>query len=48
VNVIGRLWRSPSNATDVVLAAIGGLHPERVVAKAARKAHFQRRSWLGA
>ena len=48
VSVIGRLWRSPSNATDVVLAAIGELHPERVVAKAARKARFQRRSWLGA
>ena len=47
VNVIGRLWRSPSNATDGVLAAIGELHPERVVAKAARKARFQRRSWLG-
>ena len=48
VNAIGRLWRSPSNATDVVLAALGELHPERVVAKAARKARFQRRSWLGA
>ncbi len=48
VNVIGRLWRSPSNATDIVLAAIGEIHPERVVAKAARKARFQRRSWLGA
>lgn len=46
VVVIGRMWRSPSNATDVVLAAIGEIHPARVVAKAARKARFQRRSWL--
>jgi len=48
VSVISRLWRSPSNATDTVLAAIGEIHPARVVAKAARKARFQRRSWLGA
>lgn len=48
VGVIGRLWRSPSAAADMVLVAIGDLHPARVVAKAARKARFQRRSWLGA
>jgi hypothetical protein len=30
-----------------VLAAIGELHPSKVVAKAARKAVFQRRSWSG-
>lgn len=48
VGVIGRLWRSPSTATDSVLAAIGEIHPTKTVAKAARKARFQRRSWLGA
>ncbi len=46
IEVIGRLWRSPSTATDTVLAAIGEVHPTKVVAKAARKAGFQRRSWL--
>ena len=46
IEVIGRLWRAPSTATDTVLAAIGELHPTKVVAKAARKAGFQRRSWL--
>ena len=48
VRVIGQLWRSPSVATDTVLAAVGEVHPAKVVAKAARKARFQRRSWLGA
>lgn len=47
IEVIARLWRSPSTATDTVLAAIGEVHPTKVVAKAARKAGFQRRSWLG-
>lgn len=47
IGVIGRLWRSPSSATDSVLAAIGEVHPAKGVAKAARKAGFQRRSWLG-
>jgi len=41
------LFSSPSTATDNVLAAIGEVHPTKVVAKAARKAGFQRRSWLG-
>jgi hypothetical protein len=48
VRVIGQLWRSPSKATDTVLAAIGEVHPAKAVAKAARKARFQRRSWAGA
>ena len=48
IGVIGQLWRSPSTATDSVLAAIGERHPTKVVAKAARKARFQRRSWVGA
>ncbi len=47
IEVIGRLWRSPSTATDNVLGAIGEIHPTKAVAKAARKAGFQRRSWLG-
>ncbi len=48
IRVIEALWRSPSTATDAVLAAIGEIHPAKVVAKAARKARFKRRSWLGA
>jgi hypothetical protein len=48
VEVIGRLWRSPSTATDSVLAAIGEQHTSKSVAKAARKARFQRRSWNAA
>jgi hypothetical protein len=47
VRAIGQLWRSPSPTTDTVLAAIGELHSTKVVAKAARKARFQRRSWPG-
>ncbi len=46
IDVINRLWRSPSTATDAVLAGIGELHPTKVVAKAARKALFKRRTWL--
>jgi hypothetical protein len=37
VRVIGQLWRSPSPATEAVLAAIGELHPSKGVAKAAPK-----------
>jgi hypothetical protein len=48
IEVISRLWRSPSAATDTVLAAIGEHHPAKPVAKAARKARFQRRSWNAA
>lgn len=48
IHLLGQLWRSPSTATDAVLAAIGELHPTKIVAKAARKARFQRRSWVGA
>lgn len=46
IRVIGQLWRAPSTATDAVLVAIGELHPVKAVTKAARKAQFQRRSWL--
>lgn len=48
VAAISRMWRSPSTATDTILAAIGEMHPAKIVAKAARKARFQRRSWLSA
>jgi hypothetical protein len=34
-------------ATDLVLAALGEVHPVKAVAKSARKALFQRRSWSG-
>lgn len=44
--MIGGLWRSPSEATGTVLETIGATHPTKVVAKAARKAMLQRRSWL--
>ena len=47
VVLIGGLWRSPSPATELVLAALGEIHPVKVVAKAARKALFKRRSWSG-
>ncbi len=47
IRVIGQLWRSPSTATEPVLAALGEMHPAKIVAKAARKARFQRRSWAG-
>ncbi len=47
IEVIGRLWRSPSTATENVLAVIGDVHPTKVIAKAARKAHFQHRSRRG-
>lgn len=44
VAVLAQLWRSPSSATDGILAAVGEVHPAKIVAKAARKAGFQRRS----
>ena len=47
IAVVGDLWRSPSPATELVLAAIGEIHPVKVVAKAARRALFKRRSWSG-
>lgn len=45
-SVIARMWRSPSSATESVLGALGEVHPVKPVAKAARKAVLQRRSWL--
>lgn len=46
IEVIKRIWRSPSSSTDTVLDGLGDLHPAKPVAKAARKARLQRRSWL--
>ena len=37
-------WRVPGEQTEVVLAAIGGRHPDKRIAKAARKALFKHRS----
>jgi hypothetical protein len=45
VAVMGRLWRSRSAATLDVLETIGSTHPAKAVAKAARKASYQHRSW---
>lgn len=44
VSLLRELWRSPNPATGSVLDALGATHPVRIVAKAARKALFQRRS----
>jgi hypothetical protein len=46
VALVGRLWRVRSPATPAVLEGIGRTHPVRVVAKAARRAVLQHRSWL--
>ena len=43
--LLGSLWRSTSPATLPVLEAIGKMHTVKFVAKAARKAAFQRRTW---
>jgi hypothetical protein len=45
VALMGRLWRTRSGATLNVLEAIGSTHPAKAVAKAARKASYQHRSW---
>lgn len=44
IAVLKPLWRSPSPATEAVLVALGDNHPTKVVAKAARRVAFQRRS----
>nr|MDQ6911098.1 hypothetical protein [Actinomycetota bacterium] len=48
IDVIDRIWRAPSPATESVLAALGATHTVKAVSKAARKAIFKRRSWLPA
>jgi hypothetical protein len=37
-------WRVQGHRTEDVLAAIGGHHPDKHIAKAARKALFKHRS----
>lgn len=44
IALLATLWRSPSPATEAVLVALGDTHLSKAVAKAARKAAFQRRS----
>jgi hypothetical protein len=42
--MLGAAWRVPGPATAEVLGAVGGHHPDKLVAKAARKALFKHRS----
>jgi hypothetical protein len=44
IGLLDCLWRAPSLATEMVLTALGEVHPSKIVAKAARKALFKRRS----
>jgi len=45
--VIGQLWRSPSKATDTVLAAIGEVHPAKAVAKGRARPGSNAEFWSG-
>jgi hypothetical protein len=42
--MLNTAWRVPGLATGEVLAAVGGHHPDKAIAKAARKALFKYRS----
>ena len=42
--MLNTAWRVPGQPTGEVLAAIGGHHPDKRIAKAARKALFKYRS----
>jgi hypothetical protein len=44
VDVVAGMWRAPSPMTELVLTGVSRVHPTKVVAKAARKALFKRRS----
>lgn len=44
VALLERIWRQPSPATGFVLEALGRAHPDKRIAKAARKASFRHRS----
>ena len=44
---VAGMWKAPSPMTELVLAAVSQAHPTKVVAKAARKALFKRRSSWG-
>lgn len=46
LGVLARMWRVRSGATSKVLEAVGRAHSVKAVAKAARKAALQHRSWL--
>ena len=41
-----QIWRHPSSLTAAVLDALGQHHPDRALAKAARKAAVKHRSWM--
>lgn len=41
-----QMWQHPAPETQLVLDAIGQHHPDRKVAKAARKAAIKHRSWM--
>lgn len=45
--VLEGIWRAPSTATTSLLDAVGTLHPDKRISKAARKALFKRRSGQG-
>jgi hypothetical protein len=48
VNLVNHSWNGPSLVTEYVLTAVAEVHPVKIVAKAARKALFKRRSsWRG-
>ena len=42
--MLNAAWRVPGEATGEVLAAVGGHHPDKRIAKAARKSLFKYRS----
>jgi hypothetical protein len=42
--MLNTAWRVPGQPTGEVLAAVGGHHPDKRIAKAARKALFKYRS----
>jgi hypothetical protein len=44
VSMLDRVWRVQRPETEQVLAAIGGEHPDKPIAKAARKALFKHRT----
>jgi hypothetical protein len=43
---LDQIWRHPSSLTAPVLDALGQHHPDRALAKAARKAAIKHRSWM--
>jgi hypothetical protein len=47
VDVVAGMWKAPSPMAELVLTAVSQVHPTKVVAKAARRALFKRRSSWG-